>query len=164
MIATDIIGNLYTPGTFDAEGSVIAAPEPVAGYHVNTTHPVADWAAFKVTPATPRRVFGGGTTHYYTFADAAEFEAHLDTADMSIPTVQVVPTVITKRQAERVLQLFGMLDAVEAAVAAAPIEVQIDWRSGQDIDRHWPALLAMQAGLGFTDAQLDQMFLVGSTL
>ena len=164
MIATDIIGTLYTPGTYDADGSVIDAPVAVEGYHVNTTHPVADWAAFKVTPASPRRVFGGGTTHYYTFADAAEFEAHLDTADMSIPAVQVVPTVITKRQAERVLQLFGMLDAVEAAVAAAPIEVQIDWRSGQDIDRHWPALIAMQAGLGFTDVQLDQMFQVGSTL
>ena len=163
MIATDIIGTLYTPGTYDADGNVIDAPVAVEGYHVNTTHPVADWAAFKVTPASPRRVFGGAT-HHYTFADAAEFEAHLDTADMSIPAVQVVPTVITKRQAERVLQLFGMLDAVEAAVAAAPIEVQIDWRSGQDIDRHWPALIAMQAVLGFTDAQLDQMFQVGSTL
>ncbi len=164
MITTDIIGTLYTPGTYDSEGNVIDAPVPVEGYHVNTTHPVADWTAFKVTPASPRRVFGGGATHHYTFSDAAEFEAELDTADMSIPVVQVVPTVITKRQAERVLQLFGMLDAVEAVVAAAPIEVQIDWRSGQDIDRNWPALIAMQAGLGFTDSQLDQMFQVGSTL
>lgn len=101
MITTDIIGTIYTPGTYDSEGNVIDAPAPVEGYHVNTTHPVADWAAFKVTPASPRRVFGGGATHHYTFSDAAEFEAELDAADMSIPLQPVVPQMVTAIKAER---------------------------------------------------------------
>ena len=75
-ITTDIIGTIYTPGTFDSEGEVLTAAVALPGYHVNTTEPVNQWAAFERTPITPRRVFGGHTTFFYSFADEAEFLAH----------------------------------------------------------------------------------------
>lgn len=84
MINIDVIGILYTPGAYDAQGEVITAPVALPGYHVNTTAPVVDWEAFKVTPLSPSRVFGGHETHFYTFADLAEYEAYLATADLTL--------------------------------------------------------------------------------
>jgi len=75
-----------------------------------------------------------------------------------------VPQTISKRQAERVLHADGWLDRIEAAIAAAPMEVQIDWRGAKDVDRYWPALLAMQPALGIPDAQLDDWFIRASKL
>ena len=74
-ITTDIIGTIYTPGTFDKEGEVLKAAVALPGYHVNTTEPVSEWTAFECAPATPRRVFGGQTTFFYSFVDEAEFLA-----------------------------------------------------------------------------------------
>ena len=74
-ISLDIIGTIYTPGTFDSEGEVLKAAVALLGYHVNTTEPVSEWAAFECAPITPRRVFGGHTTVFYSFVDEAEFLA-----------------------------------------------------------------------------------------
>jgi hypothetical protein len=63
----DILGTLYAPTVEGVEA--IALP----GYHVNTPSPVPEWVAFQVTPAAPRRVFGGHATFFYSFADEAEF-------------------------------------------------------------------------------------------
>ena len=83
MIAIDVIGTLYTPGTYDSEGQEITPAVPLTGYHVNTTHPVSAWAAKLVTPATPRRVFGGAPTVFYTFDDEAEFDAMMEDVDLT---------------------------------------------------------------------------------
>lgn len=173
-IDIDVIGIIYTPGEYDSEGNVTVAPEALPGYHVNTTFAVGDWALFAVNAATPRRVFGGHETHFYTFADAAEYEAHLATADLTVPVqpapqptapvVNGVPQQISKRQAERILYAEGKLDDVEAIIAAAPPEVQIDWRSAKDLDRSWPALIQMQAVLGWTDTYVDNLFIEGYKL
>lgn len=175
-IDIDVIGIIYTPGTYDSEGNELTAAVPEAGYHVNTTYPVADWAQYEVHPTTPRRVFGGHPTYFYTFADLAEYEVELETADLTAPTAPVpapqptttivngVPQTISKRQAERVLYAEGRLEAVEAVIAAAPMEVQIDWRSAKDLDRGWPALVQMQAVLGWTDAYVDSLFVEGFKL
>ena len=71
----DILGTLYTPGTYDSEGEVITPAVALPGYHVNTPSPVPEWAAFEVTPNAPRRVFGGHATFFYSFASEAEFLA-----------------------------------------------------------------------------------------
>ena len=148
MITTDIIGVI----------------DATAGYHVNTTHPVADWATFKVTPASPRRVFGGGTTHYYTFADAAEFEAHLDTADMSIPTVQIVPQTVTMRQARLALLGAGLLSTVETAIAGAGAAAAIEWEYAGDVQRASGLVPAMATALGMSETQIDALFVQAATL
>ena len=80
-IVLDVVGTLYTPGVYDAEGEVVTPPEALPGYHINATRPVAEWAAFTVAPSVARRGFSGAPTYYYRFADEEEFNnspANLD--------------------------------------------------------------------------------------
>ena len=80
------------------------------------------------------------------------------------PEPETVPTVLTSRQAKRVLLKAGLLDDVEAAVAAADRETQIDWAEATEMRRDWPTLVAMAQALDMSDAQLDDMFIEGAKL
>ena len=75
MISTDVIGTIYTPGTYDTEGNTLVAPLALPGWHVNTTQNVPQWSAAEVHPSTPRRVFGGTRTYFYTFTSEATYTA-----------------------------------------------------------------------------------------
>jgi len=70
----DIIGTLYTPGTYDDEGNELTPPFPLDGWHVNSPFPVEGWEQYQVEPSTPRRVFAGHPTHCYVFPDEATFD------------------------------------------------------------------------------------------
>ena len=87
----DIIGTIYTPGTYDAEGNVITKPTPTPGWHVNSPQPIEGWDAYKVEPATPLRVFAGHTTHFYSFADEAAFTAAAIEAGLIQPEPEPEP-------------------------------------------------------------------------
>ena len=80
------------------------------------------------------------------------------------PEPEPVPTVLTIRQAKRVLLAAGLLDDVDAAVAQADRGTQLDWEYATEIRRDWPTLIAMATALGMTDAQLDQLFIEGAKL
>lgn len=73
-------------------------------------------------------------------------------------------TKLTARQARLVLLQNGLLDDVEAAVAAADRAAQLEWEYATEIKRDWPTLVAMAAALGMTDAQLDALFTAGAAL
>lgn len=73
MISTDVIGTIYTPGTYDSEGNTLTEPVALTGYHVNTTQSVPQWSASEVHPSTPRRVFGGARTYFYTFTSESAY-------------------------------------------------------------------------------------------
>lgn len=75
-----------------------------------------------------------------------------------------VPQSISIRQACQALEGAGLLDDVEAAVAASPRYVQIDWERATSVDRTWPTLIAMQSALGLTDRQIDDLFVLAATL
>lgn len=75
-----------------------------------------------------------------------------------------IPRSISIRQACQALEVAGLLDDVEAAVAASPRYVQIDWERATSVDRTWPTLIAMQPALGMTDEQVDQLFITASQL
>ena len=152
----DVIGTLYN-STEEGEAEVLP------GWHVNSPWAIAAFESKQVTPTTPRRVFGGVETVFYTFADEAEFLALLKGADLSQP-VDTVPKVITKRQATRALDAAGLLTKVEAMIAQSPSAVQIDWRTSSMVERNWPALAPMAAMLGLSDAQLDALFVAGAKL
>ncbi len=69
--------------TLDVIGAMYSEEAKLPGYHVNATNPVAEWAHLKVTPNSPTRVFWGCDTHFYVFANEAEFlatPANLDAA------------------------------------------------------------------------------------
>lgn len=160
MIQIDEIGTLFAAVPTDAPEGFTPAELP--GYHVNTTQRVPGWDAQRVTPATPRRVFGGIPTVFYTWPDKASFDAALATADLTYP--EPCPQIVTARQAVQALLLAGITeDAVEAAIAAVPDPVQrgmvsAEWRRSQTFERHRPSLIALAGALGLDSDALDQLF------
>jgi hypothetical protein len=63
-------------------------------------------------------------------------------------------------QAKAALQLAGMLDAVESYMsdpATDPI-VRLAWQHASEYRRQSPTVLAMAAHFGWSDEQLDQLF------
>ena len=59
--AIDEIGAIATtPGTYDEEGVELTPPVWDNRHHVNYQGaPIASWDTYRVTPATPRRLFAG---------------------------------------------------------------------------------------------------------
>lgn len=80
------------------------------------------------------------------------------------PEPEPVPTVLTARQAKRVLLAAGLLDDVDAAVAQADRATQIDWEYATEVRRDWPALTGVANSLGLTSEKLDYLFIEGSKL
>jgi len=157
----DVIGKLFAQPT----ETTPAAELP--GWHVNAPWPIAGWDAYKVTPATPRRVFGGQETVFYTFGAEADFLLALETADLSPPPP--APASVTRRQARQALLLAGLLSQVQPAIDAIPnaamrAMVQIEWDDSNEFDRYRPALIGLATALGMTSAQLDQLFITASKL
>lgn len=70
----------------------------------------------------------------------------------------VVPASISPAQARLALLGAGLLDEVEAAVAAGDRVTQIAWQNATTIERNSPTVAALAGALGLTDVQLDDMF------
>lgn len=82
------------------------------------------------------------------------------------PPAPAVPSVqaVTMRQARLALLGADLLDAVEAAVAAAPRAVQIEWEYATQIERASPLLGAIAAEIDLDEAALDALFLAAAQL
>lgn len=157
----DVIGKLFTQST----ETTPAAELP--GWHVNAPWPVAGWGAYKVNPTTPRRVFAGQQTIFYTFGAEADFLLALEDADLTPP--KAVPTSVTRRQARQALLLAGKLQLVEPAIAAIPDEmqrtmVQIEWDDSLHFERNRPTLMALASALGMSSSDLDNLFITAAGL
>lgn len=71
----------------------------------------------------------------------------------------VTDSVVTRRQAKQALLQVGLLDDVDAAIAASGDRAaQIDWADATEFRRDWPTLIALQPALGLTDQQIDDLF------
>ena len=165
MIQIDVIGILFAAVPPDTpEGFT---PPALPGYHVNATHRVPGWDAQRVTPATPRRVFGGIPTVFYTWPDKASFDAALATADLTYP--EPCPQSVTRRQAKQALLLSGLLHSVQPAIDAIPdlatrAMVQIEWDDSQVFERNRHALIALAGALGMDSDALDRLFTTAAEL
>lgn len=155
--ALDVIGTLYQPGT---------PPTALAGWHVNAPKAIGGWDAWRVTPQTPRRVFAGGETVCYTFADEPQFLAALAGADVSPP--KPVPASVTMRQARLALLGAGKLAQVDQAIAAMPeparSAAQVEWTYSNEVQRHNGFVAALGPTLGMSEAQIDALFRAASDL
>lgn len=84
------------------------------------------------------------------------------------PPAPPVPEIITPRQAKLALLGAGLLSQAEAAIASLPAEqkavAQIEWEYAHEFRRDWPLLTALAAGMGLTEAQVDELFIIGATL
>ena len=81
-----------------------------------------------------------------------------------VPPPPVIPQSITIRQARLALLGAGLLDTVNAGMAGMGQSAQIEWEFASEVQRSNPLIGAMAAALGMTDAQLDDLFTLGSTL
>lgn len=79
------------------------------------------------------------------------------------------PSSVTMRQARLALLGAGLLDSVEAAIAAMPDATQrraaeIEWEYAQTVDRASPFTQQLASGLGLTSEQLDGLFTQAAAL
>ena len=98
----------------------------------------------------------------FAAAVAGEFGPVADYVAPS-PVPPTVPQSVTMRQARLALLGIGLLDDVDAAIAATPDPAQrkaaeIEWEYAQTVDRNSPFTQQMAAGLSLTAEQLDALF------
>lgn len=75
-----------------------------------------------------------------------------------------VPSTITPRQVRLLLLQQGKLADVEAMIAQQGEATRITWEYALEFNRNDPLLAQLAAGLGITDEQLDQFFILASRL
>lgn len=79
-----------------------------------------------------------------------------------------VPQSVTMRQARLALLGAGLLQSVDAAVAAMPgvggDAARIEWEYAMSVERGSPLVAGLSASLGLTDAQLDALFTTAAGL
>jgi hypothetical protein len=79
-------------------------------------------------------------------------------------TYTEVPTEVSAMQAQLALASAGLLDDVEAAVAASPAEVRIYWSKAPTLHRDHPVLEAMRTALGWSTSQVDNLFIAAAAV
>ena len=82
-------------------------------------------------------------------------------ADIHIP---VIPSIVSMRQARLALLQAGLLSTVNAAIGAGGDADKIEWEYAADVDRNSPLVQNMKAGLSLSDADLDNLFILASSL
>jgi hypothetical protein len=81
------------------------------------------------------------------------------------PPPPTVPESISPRQFRQALTKFGFRQQVDGAVAASSDQNLKDWYEfTSEFQRHHAEVLTMATALGFTVAQLDQVWIYGATL
>ena len=140
-MAIDIVGPIVGPAQL-GEGGVPVAGEVIdPRYHVNLARHGREldpaFQASLVVPVTPSRGW-----------DVA-------TAPASQPPV---PTSVPAWKGKAALREAGLLDAVEAAVAAAGGRVQDAWTGAPEWSRDSDFLLSLPGGLSLSQQQVDDMF------
>ena len=82
--------------------------------------------------------------------------------------VPVVPASVTMRQARLALLGAGMLPSVEAAIDALSepqrSAARIEWDYSNEVQRHNGFVSALAPALNLTEQQLDELFVLASTL
>lgn len=121
---------------------------------VEINHPVYGWIPFTV-------VLNDTGAQFDVNAMRAEIIAAGSIAPYvpPPPSPTVVPASITKVQFVRAARAAGLWDAYKASIEAHP-----DWPYVTEIPRNDTMVLQMAAGLGFTEEQLDNLWIAGKQL
>lgn len=101
-----------------------------------------------------------------TNPDYLAYQTWLAEGNLPLPADPVPPPVaiVTPRQARLALKGAGLLAAVDAWIAEADEETQIDWEFASAIRRDWPPIATCATALGLTETQLDELFALAGTL
>lgn len=139
-------------------------------------------------PAVAGLAFGFALESRYPAAYPVFYGTCADDADTNIPgvlevidqagyeaalagemTARRAKLVVTMRQARRALLDAGLLDQVDAAIAAIADaterrQAEIDWEYATTVERLWPWVQALGAALGLSAEALDALFEQAATL
>ena len=139
-------------------------------------------------PAVAGLAFGFALESRYPTAYPVFYGTCADDADTNIPgvlevidqagyeaalagemTARRAKLVITMRQARRALLDAGLLDQVDAAIAAIADaterrQAEIDWEYATTVERLWPWVQTLGAALGLSAEALDALFELAATL
>jgi hypothetical protein len=80
------------------------------------------------------------------------------------PESVVAPSVVSMRQARLALLQSGLLSTVSAAIVAGGEADQIEWEYATEVNRNQPLVQNMKAGLGLTEKDLDNLFILAASL
>lgn len=75
-----------------------------------------------------------------------------------------IPSSVSMRQARLALLQSGLLSAVSAAINAGGEADQIEWEYAAEVNRNQPLVQNMKVGLSLSDADLDNLFILASSL
>lgn len=76
-----------------------------------------------------------------------------------------IPPALTRAQFKLALLQLGLLDDIEAAIAASPERaLQINYLERSEFERQHPLVVAMGQALGKSEAEIDAVFVLGKTL
>lgn len=96
------------------------------------------------------------------YADYLAWLGEGNTPGAPPPVVEVVPAIVTMRQARLELLAARKLNAVGAAIASLPADhkeaAQIEWDYSATVERGSTLVSLLGAALGFDDAALDALF------
>lgn len=105
---------------------------------------------------------------YALIPDPPASNAHYDGSQWQVwePTLEQrrAQMSCTPRQARLALTQAGLLEAIEAWVAAAAETTQIEWQYANEIRRDWTTITEAATALGLSDTQLDDLFTLAATL
>lgn len=78
--------------------------------------------------------------------------------------VPVVPPVVSRFQARAALMLAGLLDDVEALMAApdTPALAKLAWADAQEFERQSPTIAALAGAVGLTEQDIDALFITAA--
>lgn len=77
---------------------------------------------------------------------------------------QPIPSSVSPRQIRQALTAAGLRAGVEAAVATGDQDLKDWWEFATAFERGHPMVIGMSTGLGVTEQQLDELFVVAGGL
>ena len=126
--------------------------------------PVQDTAAPEYDPTTQRVVEGPPQHQPEGWAQTWEVQELLQDEMMAHAQARRGRMLCSSAQGQLALLQAGLLDAVEAWVAAQSRAVQIEYAARGEWRRDWPLVVSAGAAMGLSAAQLDDLFLLAGTL
>lgn len=121
-------------------------------------------AILALAPGAEFIMVDGAITEWHTFNIPQPSEAAIDAKLLELQARANVPASVTPRQVRLLLLSQGLLDDVQAMIAAQDQATRITWEFALEFRRDDPLLNALAANLGLTDQQIDDFFIAAAAL